>query len=47
MPCDLNDHLSIGKYESVLSEISSYKSTMQNMFVSEEILVLNFLDLNH
>ena len=23
MPCDLNDHLSIGKYESVLSEISS------------------------
>ena len=22
MPCDLNDHLSIGKYESVLSEIS-------------------------
>ena len=23
MPCDLNDHLSISKYESVLSEISS------------------------
>ena len=43
MPCDLNDHLSIGKYEYVLSELS----TMQNMFVLEEILILNFLDVNH